>query len=203
MTSHDDSQDGKRHETLTRLLDIAQDNIRALRPPLQLDITKTAPSLTRDAALVQSWQLLSNGVAHLDKGGPLGKSGGLAGALEKASLRVSSLAAAFQVPRPRFTLAVEIRDHSSGHEEAVFLCRRLIEAATDDRDKSIQLIRQHIVLAAPQYPMAAPEDAAIRRQAQLSLNIMGDAYMEACKNLRAAIYTLPSPAPDRGPRFKF
>ena len=193
----------KRHETLTRVLAIVQDNIRALRPPLQLDITKAAPTLTRDAALVQSWQLLYCGISHLNAGGPNGQAGSLAGALEKSSLRVSALAAAFQVPSPRFMLTIDISDHSSGHEEAVFLCRRLAEAASDDCNKSIQLIRQHIVMAPSGKTQTQPDEAAIRRQAQLSLNIMGEAYGETCQNLRTVIDTLPPPAPGRGQSFKF
>lgn len=157
----------ERNQTFDLLLGMVGERLAAL--PVTFLSTPTAETAPQIAER-ESWQLISSAIQHLKEGGPvIGKKDGeplrapglLTTAISKASLRHSSLAASLGIPVPRFEQMISSISHDDGHAEAYFLCRRLIEAASNDITKSEQMIRAKIAKAGGDGLTAATGDAML------------------------------------------
>ena len=156
----------ERDRTLDRILSAVQARIDAIPFSIVTNIQLTSPQAQRDAAEREAWKLLSRGIRHLKDGAPQGQPGSMAGALSKASLRSSAIAEGMGIKPPQFENVLLNVEYSNGHEAALFVCRRLIEAETVDLHKSLQLMQQKIYLERP--PVRAEDmdgvsDPALRK----------------------------------------
>lgn len=140
---------GDRYLTLRKILEVIEERQAAIKPTLIIDIGVVSPGAMQDSAEKESWALLSNGIRHLMDGAPGGAPGSMTGALSKASLRSASLAASVGVKPPQFQHMYYDVDYTTGHEAAIFDCKRLIEAAEGDLAKSRQIIQQKILTEKP------------------------------------------------------
>lgn len=156
----------ERIQTLDLVLGLIEGRLTAF-PAVILE-TPSTPST--HGAQREAWQLLAAGVTHLKEGGPVidikdGKPvhapGLLTTALSKASLRSSALAASLGIPAPRFEQMLLTATYDSGHDEAYFLCKRLVEATLEDTTKSEQMIRTKIAKAGGGGMISATGDAAL------------------------------------------
>lgn len=168
---------------------------------------------TKNGAERESWRLLSAGISHLKEGAPGGKPGSLHEALSRASIRNASFAAGLGIRPPVYEPSDfgAIPPQKTGKAEALFLSRRLLEAAEAD----LSLSRRHIANALSTHNPAEafgdlpllindpelekiaraaklktenfvpPADlAALRKQMVLSFNFLMDAYANAGRELR-------------------
>ena len=217
----------ERDRTFDRILLAIGQNIAATPVVFSLDIHVLSPSAAQAGATREAWRLLQSGVEHLKSGAPGGKNGSLSGALEKASVRASALASAVGVKPPHFEETFYFAAHDSGAEEAVFLTRRLVEAATADLAHSRQIIGAQLSLVDPaaafgetpevndpelkkifdavkisgpgrSHTTASDDIAAMRKQSVLSFNALMNAYGEAGPALKQQLDSLPElPAPPK------
>lgn len=156
---------GDRYLTLTRILDAVQAHIDTQKPGLIRDIHLMAPGEMQKSARKEAWTLLFRGISHLRDGAPGNAPGSMTEALSKTSLRSSALAAGLGVPAPQFELVASLATHASGNDEALYLCKRLIEAAEGDISKSRQLVQERIFsdsLAGAFGAIPALEDTSLR-----------------------------------------
>jgi len=216
-----------RGETFDDILKLIDARKSAVPVIFSTTIHLLAPEAAQSGAQREAWTLLEAGVSFLKDGGPAGAGGSLPGALEKTSLRVSSLAASIGVRRPAFEETFYMGLHDTGRDEAIFLTRRLIEAANADIDPSRKAIAAQLTLTNPAAAFGieagvndpalkaifdaahlsspknagapAEELAALRRQTVLSFNALVAAFTEATTVLKASLDTLPLPQP---PAFK-
>ena len=123
-------------------------------------------------------------------------------ALSQTSLRSSAFAAALGVKPPQFEPMYFSVDYKTGHEAALFFCRRLIEAAEGDLSKSRQIIQQKILL---EKPNSAGNDAVfLKRQMAFSFEVLADTYSRACQEFKSALPAAPPSArPKPGQGFDF
>lgn len=156
------------------------------------DITAVSIAQSREAALRESCRLLTDAIMHLRNGGQNSDGGLLTTALAKASLRSSALASSLGVLPPKYEQAVFVADHTSPHDEAVFLCKRLLEAAKGDIIKSRQLLGQKIFVDTAHGQNATPE---LRQNMAQSFNALIGAYEMVCNTLYADISALTPPPP--------
>jgi hypothetical protein len=140
---------GERYLTLRKILDVIEEQQSAIKPTLIIDISLVSPGAMQDSAQKESWALLASGIRHLMDGAPGGAPGSMTSALSKASLRSSSLASSVGVKPPQFQHMYYDVDYTTGHEAAIFDCKRLIEAAEGDLPKSRQIIQQKILTEKP------------------------------------------------------
>lgn len=140
---------GERYLTLRSILDAIDKHRADIQPALIVDITRVSPGSMRESAEKEAWTLLASGIRHLMDGAPGGGPGSMTGALTKASLRSSALAASLGVRPPQFEQMYFEADYSTGHEAAIFDCKRLIEAADGDLAKSRQIIQHKIMTEKP------------------------------------------------------
>lgn len=131
-----------RDRTYDAILQLLDAHIEAIPVGLVTDIHTSAPSTARNGAMRESWRLFQNGIRHLKNGAPGGEPGSLPGALEKITVRRSSLASGLGVKPPAFEASDEfsVPEFESGREEALFFARRLVEAAMGDLEKSRKTI---------------------------------------------------------------
>ncbi|MDD9901324.1 MAG: hypothetical protein OXT65_10125 [Alphaproteobacteria bacterium] len=135
-----------RHATLGYLLQRIETHMSGLSVPL---IVEADSAITVDMARHQAWQLVHNGIRHLRQGAPAGGPGDFAVALEKTSLRNSSLAAGLHVPAPVYERFMWPLDNKNGFKAALMDAQYLTEAAQADRQKSRDLIRAKILSSPP------------------------------------------------------
>lgn len=210
-----------RAETFDEILKVIEARKSAVPVVFSASIHLLAPEAAQNGALREAWGLLGAGVSFLKDGGPQGQGGSLPGALEKTSLRVSALAASLGVRRPAFEETFYMGLHDSGRDEAIFLTRRLIEAANADIDPSRKAIAAQLLRANPAaaFGMETPgsdpalkaifdaahlpvppdagapaaDVAALRRQTVLSFNALVSAFGEAASALKSQLELLPPP----------
>jgi len=209
-----------RDRTFDRILLAISQNIEAVPVVFSLDIHVLSPSAAQVGATREAWRLLQAGVQHLKDGAPGGEPGSLAGALEKASIRKSSFAAAIGVKPPAFEDTFFFASHDSGADEAAFQTRRLVEAAVADLAHSRQIIGAQLSLSDPAaafgetpevndpdlkaifdavnisgpgrgHATASEDIAAVRKQSVLSFNALVNAYGEAGPQLKQQLANLP------------
>lgn len=144
-------------------------------------------------------QLFTCGIQHLKDGAPGGKPGTLTAALTKASLRSGAFAAAIGIKPPQFEQTLQLTDLTSGYDQAIFLCRRLREAATADFLKSRQMIERHLQKADTKhiYSSGASIDdfdtGKLKRQLIVTFNGLCRAYEEISAELRENLESVPRP----------
>jgi hypothetical protein len=210
----------ERNDAFDCILALVRRHIDGAPAPLILSSADVSASSAKGLAEREAWKLLEDGIRHLKDGGAGGAPGLLTGALVKASLRSSTLAASLGVKPPRFEDTSQDLHSDNGREDAVLFCKRLIEAAVVDIPKSCHLIQQKIALApglqtvtVADAALAAMMDAAaarnetsmtLRKQAVLSFNCLLDAYKGAFDMFRAELPNAfkprtPGPA---GPAFR-
>lgn len=213
----------QRYSAYDRILKQVQGHIDALTPPITALITTLEPSNARDAAERDIWTLFRNGIQHLKDGGQLGAPGSFGEAISKASLRSAPISVTLGVKPPKFDENYINVEFDSGASEAVWRCRRMLEALEADAAKSKQVMRSRLFLTVPLHaPDSAPvndpeltgvfdaaqrsaeggtEDtlmAAVRRQAVLSFNMLCDLYVPMTAHLKneiAELFTVPPPKP--------
>lgn len=217
-----------RNATFDIILGVIAEKMAAVPVTLALDVHAMSPSSARNGAEKECWQLLQNGIRHLKDGAPGGEPGSLASAMSKTSLRASSFATGLGVKPPKYEDVDYFAEFETGREEALFLTRRLIEAATADVAPSQKIIGAKMSLtdaneafgsAAPIYDpelraifsavqgapkMVTPADVAdMKKQTVLTFNALVHAFAETGEALKAALDTLPeTPKPATAPSHK-
>lgn len=188
-----------RSTALDGILSLIQKHIDTTQAPLVTDIRSI--TLSDSAAKREAWLLINGAVCHLKDGAPGHTAGSMAEALSKISLRSSSLAASLGVKPPQFEQMLFQVDYTDGHEAAVFLCRRLIDAAEGDISKSRQIIAQKIFMEKPELSAAfaqisKDEIIALKKQMALSFDLLLETYTRACRDMQKELggFT-PAPAP--------
>lgn len=189
-------------------------NARMLAVPATVitSLHEFSPAEAKGGAEREAWQLFYAGIAHLKEGAPGGKPGSLHEALSRASIRNASFAAGLGVAPPVFEASDfgKMPEQKTGTAEALFMCKRLLEAAEAD----LALSRRHIanamathnpaeafgdtplLIADPELEkiaraaklktdsfVPASDLAALRKQMVLSFNFLMDAYSSAGKEL--------------------
>jgi hypothetical protein len=144
MPSSQDSFALERDRTYDRIIAAVDKKANAIAPLLIVDIHTMAPGAVRQSAEREAWSLLGKGLRHLKSGAPGGKPGLFTEAVSRASLRNAPLAASYNVAVPKFESVYINLEFDSGAAEAVFYARRLLEALEADRDKSTQILQNHI-----------------------------------------------------------
>lgn len=205
--SPEDIFNAARHETFGRIAALIDARIAAIPRSLLLSVTDISIDTSRDDAMRECWSLLKSGILHLQSGAPGGKAGSMSGALTKASLRASALAAALGIPKPEFeAILLPVDGYSTGQEAAVFLCRRLSEAAEADLTASKTLINKKIQEGANADPLdfttTTKEREEMKRQVIFSFNMLTAAYSCVCGDLRDMLdgLTPPTQKPKQGPK---
>jgi hypothetical protein len=225
MTMTEGQYQQDRNAAYDRILSLVQRHIDAIPIEMTIDLSLISPSKARDAAERDVWKLFLSGIQHLKNGGQMNDAGSFANAVSKASMRNAPMAATLGLKPPQFEENYFAVDFDSGAAEAVFLSRRLLEAAASDAPKSQQLIRQKLGFTAPlvmpdtnavQDPelrgvfdaaqkSATPKDAGeddmlakLRRHTVLSFNLFCEVYAPAAATLKgeiAELFSQPPPKP--------
>jgi hypothetical protein len=151
-----------RRAAYDRILALVDAHIDAIPPSVTLNLEVLALTATQQMAERECWTLFRAGVAHLKDGGWRGAPGELEDAVSKASLRNSSTARGLALKAPEFMQEYYELDHASGDLEALFFCRRLLEAAAADADKSAKMIQRAVGLGT--VPLSAPADTVEDRE---------------------------------------
>jgi hypothetical protein len=221
----DDHQHIKdRNTTYDRMLLLAKQQADALPLSIVTDLHSLSPTAAANDAKRETWHLLARGIQHLKEGAPNGEAGSISGAIEKASLRNSSLARTLGVKPPQYEAAeFDMPFFQNGQEEAIFFAARLSEALLADLDNSKVKITQKLAAANPAQAFGSDADAAqlqkifdavksgnsapaipqrdlvdLRKQTILSFNYLLDAYAETMPAFKAQLDNLPElPRPQR------
>ncbi|MDI1228928.1 MAG: hypothetical protein PSY14_14705 [bacterium] len=221
----DDAQHIKdRSATYDRMLLLAKQHVDALPLAIVTDLHSLSPTAAATDAKRESWRLLARGIQHLKDGAPNGDAGAVSGAIEKASLRNSSLAQTLGVKPPTYEAAeFDMPFFQSGQEEAIFFAARLSEALLGDLDTSKVKITEKLATANPAQAFGSDADSAqlqkifdavksgngtpvvpqrdlvdLRKQTILSFNYLNDAYAETMQAFKAELNNLPElPRPQR------
>ena len=209
----------ERDSAYAQLLDAIGRHESALPAMLITDIRALAPAAAKSGAAREAWGLYAAGIAHLRAGAPGGAPGGFGEALARVSIRNASLAAGLGIAPPLYaeTGLLGRPLQASGLQEAIFVCRRLVEAAEADLALSRRQIAQGLALHNPadafgaQSPTAHDPElekiaraaqlradsgiadadlAAMRKQLVLCFNFLVEAYQDAGRSLRADIDAL-------------
>ena len=217
-----------RNATFDVILGVIAEQMAAVPVTIALDVHSISPTSARNGAEKECWRLLESGVRHLKDGAPNEEPGTLAAALSKTTIRASAFATGLGVRPPQFEDVDYFQEFDSGREEAVFLTRRLIEAATADVAKSQKIIGARMSLtdaggafgAAPAIedpelraifaavkgapsPVSTDDIAAMKKQTVLSFNALLHAFGETGEALKAALDVLPpTPKPATAPSHK-
>ncbi|HYD17102.1 MAG TPA: hypothetical protein VEF76_01320 [Patescibacteria group bacterium] len=222
----DEKHSSQRSETYDRMLLAIDRHIAALPVSILTDFHHLSPTAAAQDATREVWQLLAKGVRHLKSGSPDGSPGTIAGAIEKASLRASSLAVTIGVKPPNYVpQPFDLPYFQDGKEEAVFYAARLLEALEADLGTSTQKITAKLGEAKPAHAFGDPEmDAAqlqkifeavkdgsaapalpqrdlvdIRKQTVMSFNFLTDAYPKVLAEFAAELDSLPQLPPKQRP----
>ncbi len=214
----------ERSATYDRMLLLAKQQADALPLAIVTDLHALSPTAAANDAKREVWHLLARGIQHLKDGAPGGEAGAVSGAIEKASLRSSSLANSLGVRPPKYEAQeFDMPFFQSGQEEAIFFAARLSEALLADLDTSKVKITQKLAAANPAQAFGTDADAAqlqkifdavksgngapvvpqrdlvdVRKQTILSFNYLNDAYAEVMQNFKAQLNDLPElPRPQR------
>ncbi len=214
----------ERSATYDRMLLLAKQQADALPLVIVTDLHSLSPTSAANDAKREVWHLVARGIQHLKEGAPGGEAGSIAGAIEKASLRSSSLATTLGVKPPRYEAQeFDMPFFQNGHEEAIFFAARLSEALLGDLDTSKQKITEKLAAANPAQAFGSDADAAqlqkifdavksgkgvpavpqrdlvdVRKQTILSFNYLVDAYAEVAQAFKAQLNDLPvAPRPQR------
>ncbi len=221
----EDAQHSKdRSTTYDRMLLLAKQQADALPLSIVTDLHSLSPSAAANDAKREAWHLLAHGIQHLKNGAPGGEAGSISGAIEKASLRSSSLAQTLGVKAPKYEAQeFDMPFFQSGQEEAIFWAARLSEALLGDLDTSKLKITEKLAAANPSQAFGTDADAAqlqkifdavktgngapavpqrdlvdLRKQTILSFNYLVDAYAETMPAFKAQLDSLPElPRPQR------
>ncbi len=188
----DQDFDQQRNAAFDAIIALLDDRRRAASPAVLLNFSEMAADQLRESALRESWSLFLNGVFHLKNGAPGNRPGSMIEALARASLRSSAFAAALGIRPPQFEPIYFSVDYATGHEAAVFFCRRLVEAAEGDLAKSTQIIRQKITLEKPVtafgtdivHPVTVD---ILKRQMVFSFNVLAETYGQACREFKSSL----------------
>ena len=214
----------QRSATYDRMLLLAKQQTDALPLAIVTDLHSLSPTAAANDAKREAWNLLANGIRHLKEGAPGGEAGSISSAIEKASLRNSSLAQTLGVKAPKYEAQeFDMPFFQSGHEEAIFWAARLSEALLSDLDASKAKITERLATAKPSQAFGTDADAAqlqkifdavktgngapvvpqrdlvdLRKQTILSFNYLLDAYAETMPAFKAQLDRLPElPRPQR------
>lgn len=221
----DDAQHIKdRSATYDRMLLLAKQQVDALPLALVTDFHALSPTAAANDAKREVWQLVARGIQHLKDGAPGGEAGSISSAIEKASLRNSSLAQTLGVKPPKYEAQeFDMPFFQSGQEEAIFWAARLSEALLTDLDTSKAKITEKLATAKPSQAFGTDADAAqlqkifdavktgngapavpqrdlvdLRKQTILSFNYLVDAYAVTLPAFKAQLNSLPElPRPQR------
>ncbi len=185
----DDIFSQSRRETWERIAALIDARIAALPVGILLNPDDLSLDASRNSAARECWTLLKAGVLHLKSGAPSGKEGSMAGALTRASLRSSALAAALGIKKPQFEqMFFSVDGYSTGQEAALFLCRRLVEAAEADLDASRRKIGK----------VVREENAAdMKQQIAFSFQMLAGIYGGVCRDMREMLDGFTPPAPQK------
>ena len=180
---HGETFSQQRNAAFSKVIALVEGRIGAAAPVIILHLQEKSPDTLRANATIEAWSLFLNGLRHLKNGAPEGKPGSMHESLSRASLRASPLAAALGISPPQFEPIYFSIDYTTGTEAAIFLCRRLVEAAETDFPKSRQLIQQKILVE-------KPDMDALKEQMALSFDVLAGTYERVCGEIRAELAKL-------------
>ncbi len=175
----------QREAAFNQVITLVDGHIKAVTPVVVLHLQEKSPDTLRANAAVEVWSLFLNGIKHLKDGAQGGQPGAMAEALSRTSLRASPLAAALGIRPPQFEPLYFSIDYTTGTEAALFLCRRLVEAAEGDFPKSRQLIQQKILAEKPAVD-------TLKEQMALSFDVLAGTYERVCGEMKTELATLSS-----------
>jgi hypothetical protein len=181
--SHDEDFLRQRCETFSKVIALVDGHTKAATPTVVIRLQEKSPDALRANAAVEAWSLFLNGIRHLKDGAPDGQPGAMTEALSRASLRASPFAAALGIRPPHFEPLYFSVDYTTGAEAALFLCRRLVEAAAADFPKSRQIIQQKILSEKPAVD-------TLKEQMALSFDVLAETYERVCGELKSALSVL-------------
>lgn len=182
MTRGDDGFFKERADAFDRIAVAIEARMRDLRPPALFSNATCDADHFHDDAIRESWRLLLSGVRHLQCGAPGQNPGSLSGALTRASLRSSSLAAALGIAPPQFEkIYIEV-DYATGAEAARSFCQCLTVGAEEDFEKSRRILHRRMLLEKP-----AQDAERMKQNLALSFQALTDAYARSCVALRDMI----------------
>jgi hypothetical protein len=194
---HDKAFYQQRTDTFDKVIALIDEQIKAAAPAILLNFNEISADSLYQGARKEIWSLFLNGIRHLKNGAPDGQPGSMTEALSKISLRSSTFTAALGVKPPQFEQMYFTVNYTTGHEAALFFCRRLIEAAEGDLSKSTQIIRQKMAQETPASAFggeAGKNDAnAVKRQMVLSFNVLAETYGQACQEFKSSLSGLTPP----------
>lgn len=206
-----------RDRAYSHILKFIQRHLDELPSALIADLHSFSTSSARDGAERESWQLYATGITHLKNGAPGKKPGALHEALSKASIRNSGLAAGLGIAVPVYEQVCGLPLLKSGKDHAVFMTRRLLEAAEADLALSRRQIASGLAAHNPAEAFGdtplfvndpelekiaraarlktggfVPADdlAAMRKQLVLCFNFLMDAYAGAGRELKKELGSL-------------
>jgi hypothetical protein len=212
----------QRTETYDKILKFVEAEGAKLQPKLILDLDSLSFDSIRQGAKKEAWGLLTKALQHLKNGAPHEQAGSMTGALSRLSLRSSSFAASMGVKVPQFEQLYFPVDYSSGQEAAVYLSRRLVEAAEGDVSKSKQLILGALlgekfygafgvtpdvedkglkqIFETAQMSLKNVDESQlslVKRQAYLSFNTFAESYQQVCQEFKVGLDGIsPAARPD-------
>jgi hypothetical protein len=169
-----------RDKAFGRVIAYIDGRVHQAMPVVVIDLQEKSPETLQTNARSEAWSLFLNGIRHLHNGAPQGQPGSMHEALSRTSLRASPLAAALGVSPPQFEPIYFSIDYTTGAEAALFLCRRLIDAAETDFPKSRTLIQQKILTEKPGV-------GALKEQMAMSFDVLAGVYEKACGEMKAEL----------------
>lgn len=164
----------------------------------------------QQAADQETWSLFFNAFKHLRSGGPGAQMGLFSTAVQKISLRSSSLAAGLGVAPPEYEMLPHSINAESGRDLAYAYSLSLMDVAEADLKKSTEIIYPAVLrpqistifgMAAKETP-AIEHKVALKRQLMMSFENLRDAYQKACRGFRVELAELrhnPAPRHPHGP----
>ena len=145
-----------------------------------MHLQEKSPETLRENPAFEVWSLFLNGIRHLKEGAPDRQPGSMTEALSRASLRASPFAAALGIRPPQFEPIYFTIDYTTGHEAALFLCRRLVEAAEGVSPKAARS-------SSREYSAEKPPAETLKEQMALSFNVLAATYAQTCRDIKSAL----------------
>jgi len=183
MTRIDEDFSRARDKAFGRVIAHIDAQMHRSTPIVVIHLQEKSPETLQTNAKSEAWSLFLNGIRHLHNGAPNNQPGSMHEALSRTSLRASPLAAALGVSPPHFEPIYFSIDYTTGAEAALFLCRRLIDAAETDFPKSRSLIQQKILTEKPGLD-------ALKEQMALSFDVLAEVYEKVCEEMKAGLNNL-------------